>query len=70
MDSRTSNHSAPLEHDSSAWSLKTGFILSLRATGRTPKTESNYRESLELLERFAGYRGVSGTKSVLKRPSS
>jgi site-specific recombinase XerD len=38
--------------------LTVGFLLSLRASGRSPKTERIYREALENLQRFADANGL------------
>jgi site-specific recombinase XerD len=35
-----------------------GFLLSLRASGKSPKTELKYRESVELLDRFVKEMGM------------
>jgi site-specific recombinase XerD len=42
----------------SVYSLADGFYLALRASGRSPNTETTYRESVSSLERFAAEMGM------------
>ena len=53
MGRRTPNSSAPSSLVGKPPSLILGFLLSLRAAGRTEKTASGYRDSLEMLVRFS-----------------
>lgn len=41
-----------------------GYILALRATGRTPKTEQTYREALLSLHRFVGEMGMPPVENL------